>query len=63
MVNNHSTYGDHHMVCYAYTRLISETTGLYKTYLKVADGWDTRPKYVDLATVTSDTYWEARISR
>lgn len=63
MVNNHSTYGNHHMVCYAYTRLISETTGLYKTYLKVADGWDTRPKYVDLATVTSDTYWEARISR
>lgn len=63
MVNNHSTYGDHHMVCYAYTRLISETTGLYKAYLKVADGWDTRPKYVDLATVTSDTYWEARISR
>lgn len=63
MVNNHSTYGDHHMACYAYTRLISETTGLYKTYLKVADGWDTKPKYIDLATVTSDTYWEARISK
>lgn len=63
MVMGHSTYGNHHMVCYAYTRLVSTTTGLYKTYLKVADGWSTSPRYVDLATATSDEYWDAKISR
>lgn len=63
MATGHPTYGNHAMACYAYTRLVSSTTGLYKTYLKVADGWSTRPRYVDLATMTSDEYWDATISR
>lgn len=63
MATSHPTYGSHAMACYAYTRLVSVTTGSYKTYLKVADGWSSSPRYVDLATLTSDNYWDAKISR
>lgn len=54
----HERYEHHFVVCYAYTRLISSTTGKYKTYLKVSDGWSTEPRYIDLATVTNYSYWE-----
>lgn len=49
-VFNHSYYGSHAMMCYAYTRLRDNNTGYYKTYLKVADGFSRSPRYVDLAT-------------
>ncbi len=58
MLLGHSTYGNHHIVGYAYTRLRSTTTGWYKTYLKVCDGWGER-RYIDLATVSSSSsYYE-----
>jgi hypothetical protein len=65
MLSGHETYDDHHLVCYAYTRLYTEYTNRYKTYLKVSDGWtnsstgNSRARYVDLATVSSGSkYWE-----
>ncbi len=58
LLNNHDRYGDHHVVCYAYTRLVSSTDGSYVTYLKVADGWANSPRYIDLASVDGDEYWE-----
>lgn len=63
IVMGHGTYGRHQIVGYAYTRLVSTTTGYYKTYVKIADGWSTSPRYADLATLTSDTYWDVKISR
>ncbi|WP_312281858.1 hypothetical protein, partial [Oscillibacter sp.] len=56
MLQGHQTYGNHHIVGYAYTHLISSTTGLFKTYLKVADGWTTHPRYIDLASASGDDY-------
>lgn len=53
---NHDTYGNHGVMCYAYTRLISETTGWYKTYLKVADGWYHSGRYIDLASAEDSLF-------
>ena len=58
MLTGHPKYGNHHVICYAYTRLVSRATGYYKTYLKVADGHSHDPRFLDLAAVTTDTYWE-----
>jgi hypothetical protein len=48
---NGGTDTRHEVLCYAYTRLYNECNGNYKTYLKIADGWSTVARYVDLATV------------
>lgn len=51
---NHDLYKNHMVMCFAYTRLQSETTGNFKTYLKVADGVSILARYIDLATVDAD---------
>ena len=56
MLQGHETYGNHAVICYAYTRLVSTSTNAYKTYMKVADGWYTSPRYIDLATCLGDSY-------
>lgn len=58
MTSNHGIYGDHHMVCFAYTQLKDSTLSRYHTYLKLADGHGTHGRYVDIATVSGDQYWE-----
>lgn len=58
LLDDHDCYGDHHVVCYAYTRLVSSTDSSYATYLKVADGWASSPRYIDMASVAGDKYWE-----
>ena len=45
--------GGHGVVGYAYTRLQSETTGNYKSFLKVEDGWNISGRYIDLAMTAS----------
>lgn len=61
----HNYYGYHAVACYAYTRLQSSSTGWYKTYIKVVDGWVTGAKrYIDLASVTNNlahNYWEINV--
>lgn len=52
-----SGYG---VVGYAYTRLKSTTTGNYKSFLKVADGWHTDGRYIDLAMTASTSEAELR---
>lgn len=58
---NHPAYSDndpttndgHRILCYAYTRIRGTQSGNFKTYLKVADGWYSTPRYIDLSTVVS----------
>lgn len=52
----HSTYGNHSVVCFAYTRLFSSNSKKYMTYMKVADGWDTSARYINLETVNYAKY-------
>ncbi len=65
MLLNHELYGDHHIVGYAYTRL--QNTSLptvYKLFVKIADGWSTSARYVDMTSASSfsHTYWEVYFS-
>lgn len=58
LLNGHDLYGDHHVICYAYTKLVSSTDSNYVIYLKVADGWANSPRYIDISSVDGDKYWE-----
>lgn len=58
LLDNHDLYGDHHVICYAYTKLVGSTESNYVIYLKVADGWASSPRYIDLSSVDGDKYWE-----
>ncbi len=58
LLDNHDLYGDHHVICYAYTKLVGSTNSNYVIYLKVADGWANSPRYIDLSSVDGDKYWE-----
>ncbi len=58
LLDDNDCYGDHHVTCYAYTRLQSTTDGNFVTYLKVADGWSDTPRYIDINSVDDDQYWE-----
>ncbi len=50
-LNQHSYYGDHGVVGYAYTRLQSETTGYYLSFIKIADGEALYGRYLDIACI------------
>lgn len=63
ILKNHNIYSNHHLVCYAYSRMVSQTTGYFITYLKVADGWSTSPRHICLSSALTDTYWEATIHK
>ena len=52
---DHNIYGTHAVMCFAYCRLVSQTTGAFKTYLKVADGWTrSEERFIDLATTIQE---------
>ena len=44
-------YNNHFVMCYGYTRLQSQTTGYYLTYMNIADGLSLSPRYLVLASV------------
>lgn len=48
---DHPAYGDHGVATYAYTRLKSETTGYYLSFVKIADGWVSYGRYLDIASL------------
>lgn len=50
-LKKHDLYGDHAVVGYAYTRLISETTNLYLSFVKIADGWESYGRYLDITSI------------
>lgn len=60
MLNGDDPYGAHAVVGYAYTRLYSSSLYAYKSYVKICDGHYSSARYVDMATMASDKYWEVR---
>jgi len=52
-LNDHSYYGDHEVAGFAYTRLQSETTGYYLSFVKIADGWSHSGRYLDISSIQS----------
>ena len=50
--NGHSTYDSRPFLAFAYTKLIGQTSGYTKTYLKIADGINSSGRYVDMSTIT-----------
>lgn len=50
-----SGYPKHAVAAYAYNRLVSSTTGAYKSFVKVADGEVTAGRYIDIATIQSSS--------
>lgn len=52
---NYGGSGGHAVLCFAYTTLRNENTGFYKNYIKVADGWASSARYLDMATVIPDS--------
>ena len=57
--DGYAVYGDHAVICYAYTRLESSNGG-YRAYLKVMDGHNSSARYIDLTALgnTNSKYWE-----
>ena len=63
---NHPYYGTHALVGYAYCRAVSQTTGYYLSYVKVADGnrgidrngnyIDATGRYLDISSISSNGY-------
>lgn len=46
--NEKDKWGDHAVVGYAYTRFLNTTTGYYKSFVKIADGWFRGGRYLDI---------------
>lgn len=47
--------GNHSVMCFAYNRMVSQTTGYYLSFLKVADGWNDSGRYVVMGNVGSES--------
>ncbi len=60
---SHPEYGNHGVAGYAYTRLISETTGYYLSFLKIADGWASHGRYLDITSIDESDQAELRAIR
>jgi hypothetical protein len=60
ILNQHSYYGYHAVVGYAYTRLYSSSLNAYKSYVKICDGWASGGRYIDLSTIASNNFWEVK---
>lgn len=54
-VIGHNPYKNHFVYPYAYTRFKNSQTGYYKSFLKVADGWSSSGRYIDMASIISTT--------
>lgn len=52
-VVDHDVYTSHFVYPYAYTRFKNSQTGYYKSFLKVADGWSSNGRYIDMSTIIS----------
>lgn len=54
-LQNHSSYGNHGVAAYAYTRFIAQASGNYKSFVKIADGRYTSGRYIDMYDLTTQT--------
>lgn len=58
MIGAHSVYRDHVVVGFAYLRLYSDDLYAYKSYLKVADGYNgDGPRYIDIGDLPAFSFW------
>lgn len=48
-LTNHPYYGNHGVAAFAYNRVKSNTTGYYLSFVKIADGWSSSGRYLDVA--------------
>ncbi len=60
MLNDNPIYCDHHLIGYGLTRLKNPSTGQVATYLKLVDGHATVPRYIEITTITNDTFWRVQ---
>ena len=49
-LQDHSYYNDHDVVCSGITRLRSDTTGYYLSYMHLADGWGETKRFITVAS-------------
>ena len=56
----HPGYGNHGVAGYAYTRLPSKTTGDYLSFVKIADGWASYGRYLDITSLDESYQAELR---
>ena len=54
-IRGHGYYGYHAVVAYGYIRLVSESTGYYKSYIKVSDGYADSGRYIDMSSICTVT--------
>jgi len=57
----HETYGatfwmGHSVAAYAFTRLRRDQDGAIKTYVRIADGWVARGRFIDMATINNSDW-------
>ena len=58
-LHDHAYYENHIVVGYAYNVLHNNNyIGSDKAFLKICDGWSTGTRFVDVAVIQNDTYWE-----
>ncbi len=57
-LSGHEYYQDHHLIGYAYYRLFNSTYTQSAIYIQVADGIYSNPRYLDMAAVSNDQFWE-----
>lgn len=48
-----SIYGSHGVAVYAYTRLKDQSTNQTVSFIKIADGWNTSGRYLEISTLES----------
>ncbi len=54
-VINHGYYGNHGVTAYGYIRLVSQTTGWYKSYVKICDGLTDSGRFIDMSTIATSS--------
>lgn len=59
---SNNIYGSHAVVGYAYSRFVSTTTGWYKSFVKIEDGWNTSGRYIDIATISDSNAYMSTIT-
>lgn len=52
---DHGYYKTHAVTAYGYIRLVSQTTGWYKSYVKICDGLASSGRFIDMSTIASSS--------
>lgn len=53
-LRSNAIYGNHGVAAYAYTRLKSQATGYYFSFVKIADGWGSSGRYLTISSLSSN---------